>query len=171
MGYEDQNRISKNIRLPIKSHFNTASLDVTKRGLVWKEVLRRCLGHAVSCLVASDWLVFQGGCISTSPRGSHDFDAHQRRLIRTNLVLRPGTSVFLTTDTRGLNGATVGSWPGRKPGRSYPSSFAGIQRLWYKAERMAEYITKSRSCRLLLLMKKIPLSRNWHSRRRISKPG
>jgi hypothetical protein len=49
---------------------------------------------------------------------------------------------------------------------STPRPFAGIQPLRYKAERMAEYITKSHSRRLLLLMKKIPLSRNWHSRRR-----
>jgi len=52
----------KHIRLLIESYFNTASLDMTKRGLgvEAEEVLRRCLDHARSCLAASDWLVFQG---------------------------------------------------------------------------------------------------------------
>jgi hypothetical protein len=75
MGYEDQNQISTNIRLLIESHFNTASLEARigveagrgaealsrpRRGAAW----RRPIGWS-----------FKGGCISTSPRGSHDSDA------------------------------------------------------------------------------------------------
>src|ERR1700733_1149542 len=98
----------------------------------------RIFDHVGNCLAAFDWLVLQ--------QGLHRYNASKdlMTLKRTStlrlsrlLVLQPETSRFLTADTRELNGAKVGSWPGREAEGVLPlCSSQASNPLRHKAEKM-----------------------------------